>query len=126
MEEKMRIYLRSEGEIVRRFWRIKEYWGLKNDSEVLRFLINWHWNQNEDKLQPPLEHFNLSENGVCVLDRTINDKNSRGRIINVYFKQDKVWCEYCESAACQHAKFALGLPEVQEILRKKGWKITEE
>ena len=75
--------------------------------------------------QLPLEHFNLSENGVRILDRSLANKHSRGRIIDVYFKPDKVLCEYCESTSCRHVKFALSLSEVQEILNKKGWKIPE-
>jgi Arc/MetJ-type ribon-helix-helix transcriptional regulator len=72
---------------------------------------------------PPLEHFNLSEQGVRILDRTLASKTSRGRIIDVYFKPDNVWCDYCQSSSCQHVKFALDLPAVQEILDKKGWTI---
>ena len=92
----------------------------------MRSLINWYWRQHQEELQPALEHFNVSEHGVRILDRTLADKTSNGLIIDVYFKPDKAWCEYCESARCQHVKFALDLPEVQEILRKKGWKIPEE
>ena len=73
----------------------------------------------------PLEHFNLSEEGVRILDRTLANKTSRGRIIDVYFKPDKVSCDYCQSRRCNHVKFALSLPEVQKILHKKGWKIEE-
>ena len=75
--------------------------------------------------QLPLEHFNLSENGVRILDRSLANEHSRGRIIDVYFKPDKVLCEYCESTRCQHVKFALDLPEVQKILHTKGWKIKK-
>jgi len=74
---------------------------------------------------PTLEHFNLSENGVRILDRTLANGISRGRIIDVYFKPDNAWCDYCEATNCQHVKFALSIPEVQEILHKKGWKIKE-
>lgn len=72
---------------------------------------------------PQLEHFNLSEHGVRILDRSLANKTSRGRIIDVYFEPDKVLCEYCDSTSCRHVKFALSLPEVQKILHKKGWKI---
>ena len=72
---------------------------------------------------PPLEHFNVSEQGVRILDRTLASKTSKGRIIDVYFKPDNVWCDYCQSSSCQHVKFALDLPAVQEILDKKGWTI---
>ena len=74
---------------------------------------------------PPLEHFNLDEQGVRVLDRTLRNGTVRGRIIDVYFKPDSAWCEYCESTRCQHVKFALDLPEVQKILHTKGWKIPK-
>ncbi len=72
---------------------------------------------------PSLEHFNVSEEGVRILDRTLASKTSTGRIIDVYFKPDTVWCDYCQSSNCQHTKFALDLPAVQEILNKKGWTI---
>jgi hypothetical protein len=76
--------------------------------------------------QPVLEHFNLSEEGVRVLDRSLANHTSRGRIIAVYFKPDKAFCEYCESTSCRHVKFALSLTAVQKILQKKGWKIGNE
>jgi len=125
MTEKLRLYLRADGKIAKRFSQIKEQMGLKNDTEVVRALINWYWREYQEKLQA-FEHFNINEHGVRILDRTLADKTSEGRIIDVYFKPDKVWCEYCESAGCQHVKFALGLPEVQKILHEKGWKIPEE
>ncbi len=72
---------------------------------------------------PPLEHFNIDEDGVRILDRTLASKTMGGRIIDVYFKPNLVWCDYCQSSNCQHTKFALELPEVQDILDKKGWRI---
>jgi hypothetical protein len=72
---------------------------------------------------PPLEHFNIDEDGVRLLDRTLANGESRGRIIDVDFKPDKVLCEYCDSTDCRHVKFALNIPKVQKILSKKGWKI---
>ncbi len=70
---------------------------------------------------PALEHFNVNEEGVRILDRTLSSKTSTGRIIDVYFKPDNVWCDYCQSKSCRHIEFALELPAVQEILNKKGW-----
>lgn len=75
---------------------------------------------------PPLEHFNISEDGVRILDRTLANKTSKGRIIDVYFKPDKVWCEYCRSSKCRHVEFALSIPKVQDILIKKGWEISKK
>ena len=75
---------------------------------------------------PSIEHFNIDENGVRILDRTITNGSSNGRIIDVYFKQDRVWCDYCQSADCHHVKFALTIPKVQETLRQKGWKLNRQ
>jgi hypothetical protein len=63
-----------------------------------------------------MSHFNLTADGVRVLDPSLH------WIVDVHFKPDKAWCSYCESENCNHVKFALGLGEVQKILKKKGWK----
>jgi len=74
---------------------------------------------------PLLEHFNINEEGVRILDRSLANHTSKGRIIDVYFKPDKVLCEYCGSDNCKHVEFALSLPEVRRILSKKGWEISK-
>ena len=74
--------------------------------------------------QLSLEHFNICEEGVRVLDRNLD--KPRGRIIDIYFKPENAWCEYCESTSCKHVKFALSLPEVQKILKEKGWKVRKK
>jgi hypothetical protein len=71
-----------------------------------------------------MEHFNLDEKGVEILDKSLATKYSpRGGIVDIYFKDKRVWCEYDDSFKCKHVLFALSLPVVQEILKKKGWKI---
>jgi len=110
MEKELRIYLRDNGEIAKRFWTIKEHMGLKNDTEVLRSLINYYWKEHEEVLKPRLEHFNFNEQGMLVLDRDLNS------IVQIRFNP-KVYCEHCKSTGCQHVKFARSLPELQEKLR---------
>ena len=102
--------------------------GYKSRSEFIKEAIRKRFEELQTaqlmpKL-PPLEHFNVDEGGVRILDRTLATKTSSGRIVDVYFKPDSVWCDYCQSNSCQHTKFALELPAVQEILSKKGWKIA--
>jgi len=75
---------------------------------------------------PQLEHFNISEHGVRVLDRSLANGTSKGRIIDVYFKPDKVLCEYCRSGNCKHVEFALNIPKVRKILIEKGWEISKK
>ncbi|MBT0160956.1 hypothetical protein G4O51_13330 [Candidatus Bathyarchaeota archaeon A05DMB-2] len=74
---------------------------------------------------PQLEHFNISENGVRILDRSLGNGVSKGRIIDVYFKPNKVLCEYCGSDNCKHVEFALNIPKVRKILIEKGWPISK-
>ena len=102
--------------------------GYKSRSEFIKEAIRKRFedlqaSQPMPKL-PPLEHFNVDEQGVRILDRTLATKTSGGRIIDVYFKPDSVWCDYCQSNSCRHTRFALELPAVQETLDKKGWKIA--
>lgn len=80
-------------------------------KESLRRLIAFY------KSEPRLQHFNLNEDGVLILDRTL----SPNRIVQVYFKPDGVKCELCDSSSCRHVKYALSKPAVKEILREKGW-----
>ncbi len=72
---------------------------------------------------PMLEHFNLNETGVKILDRSLAEGTSNGRVVDVLFKPDKVWCDYCQEEDCIHVKFALSLPEAQQILRRQELKI---
>lgn len=108
--------------MARQFLQIKNSLGLKNDTEIIRSLINWYWKEHKEELLPPLEHFNLNEDGVLILDRTLHPN----RITQVYFKPDGAHCELCESSRCRHVEFALTIPKVHEILRQKGWKIAEK
>jgi len=74
---------------------------------------------NVDKrvVPEPMRHFNLDENGVRILDPNLH------WIVDVQFKRGRAHCLYHKSSNCIHVKFALGLREVQDILKKKGWKI---
>ena len=96
-------------------------WETKSDLRFVTCPSCYHKIQNPKfaKEQVSMEHFNLDENGVRVLDPNIH------WIVDVDFKPNKAWCSYCESENCNHVKFALGLSVVQDILRKKGWKINE-
>jgi len=77
---------------------------------------------------PPLEHFNICEHGVRILDRTLANGISNGRIIDVYFRPEGAFCEYCQTDNCKHIQFALTIPKIREIIWKKreeGWKLPK-
>jgi len=71
-----------------------------------------------------MAHFNLDNDGVKIWDKSLATRHSKlGWICDVQFKHNKAWCVYDKSSNCRHIKFALGLPQVQQILKKKGWDI---
>jgi len=71
-------------------------------------------------LEPPiLEHFNVNQDHVTVIDRR------RRMFADVYFRNNHVYCELCKKENCEHVKYTLNLQKVQKALREKGWKIEE-
>ena len=103
----------SEGN---RFLSIKEHMGVKNDTEVVRVLVNRYWREHKEELEPTLQHYNLNEEGCLILDRAFQPP----RIIQVFFKPDgTAECELCESQHCRHIQFALSIPAVTDILSKR-------
>jgi hypothetical protein len=121
MSKKVRIRLDLKGEEAETFRSIQRQLGLKNSTEVVRFLIQKE--AQERRLQEPeLEHYNLNNDGVRILDRTIN------RIADLFFKPDGIWCDYCEENQCRHIIFALTVPVIQGVIRKRrrdGWKLPD-
>jgi hypothetical protein len=83
-------------------------------------------NLKENLVDPSelMEHFNLDEHGVKILDKSLATSHSpTGMIADIFFKDKKAWCELCDSSDCKHIEYALSLGFVQEILKKKGWKL---
>jgi hypothetical protein len=47
------------------------------------------------------------------------------RIVDVYFKNGRIWCELCEKTRCEHVTYALNIPKVRKLLKEKGWIIED-
>jgi len=45
----VKAYIRLSEDLAERFLRIKEHLGLKNNTEVIRYLINDYWNKVIEK-----------------------------------------------------------------------------
>jgi predicted nucleic acid-binding Zn-ribbon protein len=72
---------------------------------------------------PSMVQFNAGEKGVKIQDPSLATKHSpHGFIVDVYFRDGKAFCDYCQSSECKHVEYALSLPLVQKIFKKKGWK----
>jgi hypothetical protein len=118
-KEPIRIALTLEGDVAKRFEAVKKKWGLEANTDVIRMLITQYYDQIPIE-RPTLEHVNLNDLGVLVKDHSLEPP--QGRLIQIYFREGKARCEYDETENCRHTDFALELPEVREIFRKKGWK----
>jgi len=66
-------------------------------------------------------HFNVNEHGAIIADYTTTPP----RLVQVYFRPNTAWCEYCQATKCPHIEYALNLHIVQKILKEKGWKIPK-
>jgi hypothetical protein len=69
---------------------------------------------------PRFEHINVDSNGAKILDRQLKE------VIQVYIRQDGIYCEHDETDECEHIKYALELEDVQKIViqkRKEGWNL---
>jgi len=112
------LYVRLKGEAAKKFKAIKKHMGLENDSEVVRSLITWYYQQLPPE-RPELEHFNVAEDHVTVMD------HKRKMYADVYFRGNKVFCQLCSDEDCEHVEYALNIPKLQKLLRKKGWVIED-
>jgi hypothetical protein len=71
-----------------------------------------------DKTSFRFEHINTKEDHITILDKRIR------RVVDVYPREENVlWCGYCSRSDCEHAAFAVTIPEVRKVLEKKGWHI---
>ena len=70
--------------------------------------------------RPLLTHENLNEDGVRIHDRIIK------QYVDIAFKPQGIKCGYCGTNDCYHIQFALSVPEIQAVIRKKraeGWEL---
>lgn len=116
--KEVRLRLDLKGDEARQFLYVQNQLGLKNATEVVRFLVHREF----EVASPMLEHHNLGGDGVKILDRSIP------WVVDLSFKREGIKCHYCKSDSCRHIVFALTVPEVKEVIRKRrkdGWDLPE-
>lgn len=94
--------------------------GFRSKAEIVKEALRKLIKEYSDL--PILEHFNLDERGVKILDREVN------QVIDVFFSPKGIRCDYCEAWDCRHIQFALKVPAIKDIVRKKrrqGWDLPE-
>jgi len=71
---------------------------------------------------PRFEHFNIGPDGARIIDRQLK------KIADVYFKFEGIYCDLDKTSSCEHIDFALTVPKIQDIIRKRrreGWKLPD-
>ncbi len=77
---------------------------------------------NKSKICPRFEHFNINDSGARITDRKL------GMIAEIYFKPEGIFCDLDKSNICEHIDFALTVPAIQDVIRRKkkeGWKLPD-
>ena len=71
--------------------------------------------------QKRFSHQNTYEDKVRILDNRIGQM---GDIVTIFLrgKEKDGFCDYCERNDCIHVKYMWDLPDVKEILTRKGFK----
>lgn len=90
-------------------------------KEALRDLLTQYQETPQTNL-PRFEHFNMGPNGVRIIDRKLK------RIADIDFKPTGIHCDIDKSDSCEHINFALTVPEIQDIIRKRqkeGWQLPD-
>ena len=100
---------------IQRIIKENPHLGYKNVSQ---FVIN-AIRKLIEQYKPRFEHFNTYEDHVTIIDRT----GKHARLIDIYFRNGKAYCEFCQDFDCEHIRFALKIPKVVEPLRRAGWVI---
>lgn len=124
MSEYVNISFKKElADIIRKFIQNNPNFGYRSITQFIEDAARKRCEELKilaPKSFPALEHFNIFEDHVTVID------HRRKWLADVYFRNNHVYCESCENTNCEHVKYALTLPKVREILLNKGWIVTDD
>lgn len=65
---------------------------------------------------PPYKHINAYE------DRIVLEDIKTGEFIHIYFKNGKIFCNFCEDFTCKHIDHAWEIDSVRKMLAERGIK----
>jgi hypothetical protein len=124
-ESIIRLNIQLKGDAADKFIRIKNFIGLENDTEAIRFIISWYFNHfSKDLSGPPktMWHLNLNDKGVIIWDPFI------GKGVQILFSPKGIECTCDGVDDCKHVQFALSKEDIKEVVRlrrKEGWNLPD-
>jgi hypothetical protein len=84
---------------------------IKAISHLIEELWN-HYKETKNIMLEPLKHFNVYEDHVTIWDEEIK------QLVDVYNRNGKLVCTWCESETCRHIDFAYEIKEVQQAVKE--------
>lgn len=84
--------------------------GITNMSQFVDLALREKLERLERKR---FDHINMYDDHVKILD---NKLDRVGRIVSVYFRDTRAWCDYCDEHMCVHIQYAWEIPDVREVL----------
>ena len=86
------------------------------------FLDNFSASCSPVNKRVPVQNSDSTPDGARITDRKI------GMIAEIYFKPEGIFCDLDKNNTCEHINFALTVPAIQNIIRKRakeGWKLPD-
>ena len=96
--------------------------GFKSRAEIIKDALRELLTRYKNSEMPRFEHFNINQSGARITDRKLH------MIADIYFKPEGIFCDLDKNDNCEHIDFALTVPKIQDIIRKKtkeGWKLPD-
>ncbi|MBI2184218.1 MAG: hypothetical protein HYU39_04580 [Thaumarchaeota archaeon] len=97
-------YMQEEAEAL-------EALGIKNIGELVSTAVSEYTKKKPPK--PRLQHFNVNEDHITVIDNELG-----GRLIDVYIRERRLWCDSCRRDDCIHVGYAWSIDDVKRTLRR--------
>ena len=77
-------------------------------------LVDYAIENTIDAPTPRLEHINTFDDRISIRD------NHEGHSVDVWVRNGKLTCDFCQTDNCIHIGFALSLKEVQKAMVSHG------
>jgi Arc/MetJ-type ribon-helix-helix transcriptional regulator len=93
--------------------------GFTSRAEIVKEAVRELLNKYDEEQFTMRNHDDL---GVKVWDNNLKEH------AQIQFTFDKIYCGLCDATHCEHIRFALNQPDVQELIkekRKEGWKLPD-
>ena len=93
--------------------------GYKSRGEIVKEALRIFLDKFEKEEQ--FQMLNHDSEGVKVWDRKLR------RVADIIFKPNTIYCTVCDAHYCEHIRYALSQPDIQQLIKKKkeeGWQIN--